>query len=114
MTAAAIEVRDLSHRYPGADVLALSSVSFAVRPGQRLGLLGPNGAGKSTLMRLLCGYLPLTDMGRLRVDGLDVATQSLQVRTRVGYMPEHVPLYPELRVHEHLSFRAAIKRVPRA
>jgi ABC-2 type transport system ATP-binding protein len=113
MTAAAIEVQDLSHRYPGADVQALRSVSFAVEPGQRLGLLGPNGAGKSTLMRLLCGYLPLGDTGRLRVDGLDVATESLNVRTRVGYMPEHVPLYPELRVSEHLAFRASIKRVPR-
>ena len=113
MTAAAIEVSDLSHRYPGADVQALSQVSFSVEPGHRLGLLGPNGAGKSTLMRLLCGYLPLGDTGRLRVDGLDVATDSLNVRTRVGYMPEHVPLYPELRVAEHLSFRASIKRVPR-
>ncbi len=113
MTAAAIEVRDLSHRYPGAEVQALSQVSFSVEPGARLGLLGPNGAGKSTLMRLLCGYLPLGDTDRLRVDGLDVATDSLDVRTRVGYMPEHVPLYPELRVAEHLSFRASIKRVPR-
>ncbi|MCR9164823.1 MAG: ABC transporter ATP-binding protein [Nannocystaceae bacterium] len=113
MTAATIEVRELSHRYPGADVQALRQVSFAVEPGQRLGLLGPNGAGKSTLMRLLCGYLPLADTGRLRVDGLDVATDSLRVRTRVGYMPEHVPLYPELRVAEHLSFRASIKRVAR-
>lgn len=113
MTAASIEVRGLTHRYPGAEQPALSDVSFEVRPGQRLGLLGPNGAGKSTLMRLLCGYLPRTGGGRLRVDDLDVATASLQVRARVGYMPEHVPLYPELRVHEHLSFRASIKRVPR-
>ncbi|MGH1341175.1 MAG: ABC transporter ATP-binding protein [Nannocystales bacterium] len=113
MTAASIEVRGLSHRYPGADVQALNDVSFGVDSGQRLGLLGPNGAGKSTLMRLLCGYLPLAGSGQLRVDGLDVATDSLKVRTRAGYMPEHVPLYPELRVHEHLSFRASIKRVPR-
>lgn len=113
MNAASIEVRGLTHRYPGADVAALSDVSFSVEPGARLGLLGPNGAGKSTLMRLLCGYLPLTETGRARVDGLDVATDSLQVRTRVGYMPEHVPLYPELRVREHLSFRASIKRVAR-
>jgi len=114
MTAASIQVCELSHRYPGADVQALRDVSFGVESGQRLGLLGPNGAGKSTLMRLLCGYLPLAGTGQLRVDGLDVATDSLKVRTRVGYMPEHVPLYPELRVHEHLSFRASIKRVPRA
>lgn len=114
MSAASIEVRALSHRYPGADTQALREVSFGVESGQRLGLLGPNGAGKSTLMRLLCGYLPLTGTGKVRVDGLDVATESLKVRSRVGYMPEHVPLYPELRVHEHLAFRASIKRVPRA
>jgi len=113
MSAAAVEVRSLSHRYPGADTRALRDVSFSVKPGQRLGLLGPNGAGKSTLMRLLCGYLPLSTAGHLRVDGFDVATASLKVRARVGYMPEHVPLYPELRVREHLSFRASIKRVPR-
>ncbi|MEM6294084.1 MAG: ABC transporter ATP-binding protein [Myxococcota bacterium] len=107
-------VRSLSHRYPGAEVDALQDVSFCVKPGMRVGLLGPNGAGKSTLMRLLCGYLPLREAGRLAVDDLDVATDSLKVRTRVGYMPEHVPLYPELRVAEHLSFRASIKRVPRA
>ncbi len=113
MSAAAIEVQGLTHRYPGAAVLALKDVSFRVEPGQRLGLLGPNGAGKSTLMRLLCGFLPLAETGRVRVDGIDVATDSLQVRTRVGYMPEHVPLYPELRVREHLAFRASIKRVAR-
>ncbi len=114
MSGAAVTVRGLTHRYPGADVDALQDVSFSVQPGLRVGLLGPNGAGKSTLMRLLCGYLPLTESGRLQVDDLDVATASLEVRTRVGYMPEHVPLYPELRVHEHLSFRASIKRVPRS
>ncbi len=113
MTAAAIEVSGLSHRYRGAAAPALSDVSFRVEPGARLGLLGPNGAGKSTLMRLLCGFLPLAEPGRVRVDGIDVATDSLQVRARAGYMPEHVPLYPELRVREHLSFRASIKRVAR-
>lgn len=91
----------------------LDDIHLAFYPGAKIGVLGPNGAGKSTLMRLLCGYLPLTDAGRLKVDGLDVATDSLKVRARVGYMPEHVPLYPELRVAEHLGFRAAIKRVPR-
>lgn len=110
---AAIEVEQLTHRYGGADVDALHEVCFRVEPGQRLGLLGPNGAGKSTLMRLLCGYLPLGGRGQACIDGFDVAKDSLQVRTRVGYMPEHVPLYPELRVREHLQFRASIKRVAR-
>ncbi len=112
MSGASIEVRGLVHRYPGADVRALDDVSFTVASGQRLGLLGPNGAGKSTLMRLLCGYLPVHD-GAVRVDGLNVSTHSLAIRGRVGYMPEHVPLYPELRVREHLAFRAAIKHVGR-
>jgi ABC-2 type transport system ATP-binding protein len=110
---ASIRVDGLSHRYPGADVGALDSVSFRLEPGLRLGLLGPNGAGKSTLMRILCGYLPLQGDGRAEVAGFDVRTASLHVRERVGYLPEQVPLYPELRVREHLAFRAALKRVPR-
>ena len=110
---ASIVVDRLSHRYPGADVLALRDVSFTLKPGLRLGLLGPNGAGKSTMMRILCGYLPLQGSGAARVGDFDVRTQSLAVRERVGYMPEQVPLYPELRVREHLGFRASIKRIPR-
>jgi ABC-2 type transport system ATP-binding protein len=110
---ASIRVEGLSHRYPGADVRALDGVSFRLEPGLRLGLLGPNGAGKSTLMRILCGYLPLQGRGRAEVAGFDVVQQSLRVRERVGYLPEQVPLYPELRVREHLAFRAALKRVAR-
>lgn len=111
MTGASVHIDDVSHRYPGARRLALSDVGFAVEPGQRLGLLGPNGAGKSTLMRLLCGFLPLGSQGQLKVGDLDVRTQSRRVRARVGYMPEHVPLYHELRAIEHLSFRAQIKGI---
>ena len=112
---ASLVVEGLSHRYRGAERPALSDVSLAVEPGERLGLLGPNGAGKSTLMRLLCGYLPIATAPRTRVEvsGLDVRTQSKAVRARVGYMPEHVPLYYELRAVEHLTFRAKLKRVPR-
>ena len=112
---ASLVVEGLSHRYRGAERHALSNVSLAVEPGERLGLLGPNGAGKSTLMRLLCGYLPIavTPRTRVEVSGLDVRTQSKAVRAHVGYMPEHVPLYYELRAVEHLTFRARIKRVPR-
>ena len=115
--AASVRVRGLSHRYPGAQRSALCDVAFEVRPGQRLGLLGPNGAGKSTLMRILCGFLPVQGSAEhavaVEVAGHDVRRASLQVREQVGYLPEQVPLYPELRVREHLSFRAAIKRVPR-
>jgi ABC-2 type transport system ATP-binding protein len=112
--AASVSVRHVTHRYPGADRDALSDATFEVEPGQRLGLLGPNGAGKSTLMRLLCGFLPLSDRPRtaIEVAGLDVRTHSRRVRSSVGYMPEQVPLYHELRVHEHLRFRARVKGVP--
>lgn len=111
---ASLVVEDLSHRYSGADRDALSTVALSIEPGERLGLLGPNGAGKSTLMRLVCGFLPIAGGARTRVEvaGIDVKTRSAQVRARVGYMPEHVPLYYELRAREHLLFRARIKRVP--
>lgn len=110
---ASLEVGNLSFRYPGSDVQALREVGFRVAPGERLGLLGPNGAGKSTLMRLVCGYLRVP-RGRgtvVRVADLDVRDHALAVREQVGYLPEQVPLYHELRVREHLEFRAKIKRV---
>ena len=112
---ASLEVHALSHRYAGAGVRALEGVGFRVAPGERVGLLGPNGAGKSTLMRLVCGYLPVqrTADTRLRVGDVDVAGDSLRARRLVGYLPEQVPLYVELRVREHLDFRAAIKGVRR-
>jgi ABC-2 type transport system ATP-binding protein len=112
----ALRIERLSHRYPGADRLALDDVAFSVAPGERLGLLGPNGAGKSTLMRIACGFLPVQEGERaptVEVAGFDVRTQSLAVRRRVGYMPELVPLYTELRAVEHLRFRARLKGVPR-
>ncbi len=111
---ASLEVSNLSFRYPGSDVPALREVAFKVAPGERIGLLGPNGAGKSTLMRLLCGYLrvPRSRGTIARVAGLDVRDQALAVREQVGYLPEQVPLYHELRVREHLEFRAKIKRIP--
>lgn len=112
---ASLDVSNLSFRYPGSDVPALREVAFKVEPGQRVGLLGPNGAGKSTLMRLLCGYLrvPRSRGTVVEVAGLDVRDHALAVREQVGYLPEQVPLYHELRVREHLEFRARIKRVPR-
>jgi ABC-2 type transport system ATP-binding protein len=112
---ASLEVSNLTFHYPGSEDPALRSVSFAVSPGERVGLLGPNGAGKSTLMRICCGYLPVPH-GRdtlVRVGDFSVATQSLAVREMVGYLLEQVPLYQELRVREHLEFRAKIKRVAR-
>jgi ABC-2 type transport system ATP-binding protein len=108
---AMIQVNDLTKRYAG--VTALRNVSFEVRKGEIVGFLGPNGAGKTTTMRILAGFIPAT-AGTARVAGFDVFHQSLEVRRRVGYMPENNPLYGEMRVNEYLKFRAKLKGVPRA
>jgi ABC-2 type transport system ATP-binding protein len=88
-------------------------VSFFVPEGEVLGFLGPNGAGKTTTMRMITGYLTATS-GRVRVGGLEVERDPLAVRARIGYMPENVALYPEMRVEEYLRYRAAVEGVPRA
>ncbi len=106
-----IEVEGLTKRFVDRD--AVSNVSFFVPEGEVLGFLGPNGAGKTTTMRMITGYLPAT-AGRVRVAGLDLAADPLGVRARIGYLPENVALYPEMRVEEYLRFRAAIEGVPRA
>ena len=103
-----IDVAGLTKRYDA--VTALSDVSFQVQPGEIMGFLGPNGAGKTTALRILTGMLAST-AGAVRIDGLDVADQPLEVRRRIGYLPGHVALYPELRVTEYLHYRAAIKGV---
>ncbi len=105
-----IEVENLSKTYSG--FRAVQGISFHVDKGEIVGFLGPNGAGKSTTMKILAGYLPPTD-GRIRIAGFDVVTDSIEVRKRIGYMPENVPLYTEMRVNEFLRFRAELKRVPR-
>jgi ABC-2 type transport system ATP-binding protein len=92
-------------------VLAVDDLSFRVGEGEIVGFLGPNGAGKTTVMRMLTAFMPPTS-GRIRVAGFDPFWQSLQVRLRVGYLPESVPLYPEMRVSEYLFHRARLKRVP--
>ncbi len=93
-------------------VLAVDRVSFDVAQGEIVGLLGLNGAGKTTTMRILTTYLPATS-GIARMAGFDVRTQSLEVRQRIGYLPENVPLYPEMRVEEYLTFRAKLRGLPR-
>ncbi len=103
-----IEVVNLSKRYD--TVTALSNISFEVQPGEIMGFLGPNGAGKTTTLRILTGMLSPTE-GSVRIDGLDVTKRSLDVRRRIGYLPENVALYPELRVGEYLGYRATIKGV---
>jgi len=106
-----IQVSELTKRYAGHT--AVAGISFHVQRGEIVGLLGPNGAGKSTTMRILTGFLPATH-GKVRVAGFDVATESAEVRRRIGYMPENNPLYPEMRVREYLKFRARLKGLPRA
>jgi len=105
-----IEVDNLTKRYPG--VTAVDRLSFSVRKGEICGFLGANGAGKSTTMRILSGFIPATN-GRVSVAGYDVFADSLEVRKRIGYMPENVPLYTDMRINEYLEFRAALKGVPR-
>jgi ABC-2 type transport system ATP-binding protein len=106
-----IQVRRLSKRY-GA-VLAVDEISFAVGRGEIVGLLGPNGAGKTTTMRILTTFLTPTS-GRAALAGHDVLDEPLEVRRRVGYLPENVPLYNEMRVREYITYRAKLKDVPRA
>ena len=106
-----IEVDRLCKRYGTVD--AVDRLSFQVGRGEIVGLLGPNGAGKTTTMRMLTTFLSPTS-GRAVLAGHDVLDDPLQVRKRVGYLPENVPLYPEMRVREYLRFRAGLKDVPRS
>ncbi len=101
-----IDVVNLTKRYAGRT--ALVDISFRVGRGEIVGLLGPNGAGKSTTMRILSGFMPATS-GTARVAGLDVFHDSVEVRRRIGYMPENNPLHNEMRVREYLRFRARLK-----
>lgn len=105
-----IEVEGLTKTY--GPKTAIAGVSFRVTRGEIVGFLGPNGAGKTSTMRILAGYMPATD-GAAKIDGYDVLTQSLEARRRVGYLPENVPLYPEMDVESYLHFMASIKQVPR-
>src|SRR5947199_7034572 len=103
-----IKVENLTKRYAGQT--AIRDLSFEVGQGEIMGFLGPNGAGKTTTMRILAGFMPATS-GRASIAGFDVFEQSLQARSRLGYMPENVPLYNDMRVTEYLDYRAAIKGV---
>jgi ABC-2 type transport system ATP-binding protein len=104
-----IEVESLTKRY--GRTTAVDGVSFRVERGEILGFLGPNGAGKTTTMRILTCYLPPTE-GTARVAGHDVFTQPMEVKKRVGYLPETPPLYPDMSVRDYLDFCARIKAVP--
>ena len=105
-TSPVIEVSGLWKRY--GRVWAVRDATFQVPQGQIVGLLGPNGAGKSTILRILSCYIPAT-AGTVRIAGLDAFRDSDAIRRRIGYMPEHNPLYPEMRVLEYLKFRGRLK-----
>jgi lipooligosaccharide transport system ATP-binding protein len=105
-----IEARHLSKRY--GDVVAVQDVSFEVGRGEVVGFLGPNGAGKTTTMRMLTGFLPPTD-GTAVIAGHDIFGDPLAARRAIGYLPETLPLYPEMSVRSYLDYVARIKDVPR-
>jgi ABC-2 type transport system ATP-binding protein len=103
-----IEVEQLTKRY--GDVKAIDNVSFRVEKGEILGFLGPNGAGKTTTMRILTCFLPATE-GTARIAGYDVFSQAMEVKRRIGYLPENPPIYTEMTVDSYLDFVAKIKGV---
>jgi ABC-2 type transport system ATP-binding protein len=105
-----IEVQSLTKRYGARE--AVRDVSFRVGMGEIVGFLGPNGAGKTTTLRMLTGFLPPSE-GSARVAGFDVVTQSMQVRARIGYLPEAVPLYRDLTVSAYLDFVGVLKGLAR-
>ncbi|MGH7390757.1 MAG: ABC transporter ATP-binding protein [Candidatus Rokuibacteriota bacterium] len=106
-----IEVQDLTKHY--GPVTAIRDVSFGVGTGEVVGFLGPNGAGKSTTMRILSCFMPASS-GTARVAGYDVFKDSMEVRRRIGYLPENVPLYADMRVAPYLDFVAEVKGLGRA
>jgi ABC-2 type transport system ATP-binding protein len=103
-----IEVQDLTKKY--GSIMAVNSISFTAKPGQVTGFLGPNGAGKTTTMRMLTGFLPPTS-GKALVAGHDVFDQSMEVRKRVGYLPENVPLYRDMTALSYLMYIGEIRGV---
>ena len=110
MTDAMIDVQNLTKDY--GTYLALRDVTFDVKKGEILGFLGPNGAGKTTTMRILTGYMPPTS-GSARIANFDVFADSMEVRKRIGYLPETVPLYTEMSVWDYLDFAARLRDVSR-
>ena len=104
-----IKVEQLTKKYAG--VTGIDQISFEVGKGEIVGFLGPNGAGKTTTMRILASYMPASS-GRATVAGFDVFSESLKARRHLGYLPENVPLYHDMRVNEYLRYRGALKRSP--
>ena len=103
-----IEVKNLNKAY--GSLQAVKDVSFAIERGEIVGFLGPNGAGKSTTMKIITGFIPMSD-GSVTVDGTNIAKDSLAVRKRIGYLPESNPLYTDMLVYDYLEHVATIRGV---
>ena len=106
-----IEVHNLTKRY--GPHTAVDDISFSVPKGEVVGFLGPNGAGKSTTMNILTGYLSATE-GEVTIDGTDILESPVDVKRRIGYLPENPPIYGEMTVREYLNFVCRIKQVPKS
>jgi ABC-2 type transport system ATP-binding protein len=105
-----IEAHELTRRY--GPKTAVDGISFSVGEGEILGILGPNGAGKTTTLRMITGFLPPSE-GRVTVAGLDLVDEPRRARRQIGYLPENVALYPEMRVEEYLAYRARLEGLDR-
>ena len=105
-----IEARDLTRLY--GDFTAVADVSFSIDEGEIVGILGPNGAGKTTTIRMITGFLPPT-AGQVTIAGHDLLSDPLKARRQIGYLPENVALYPEMRVREYLAYRARLAGMAR-
>ncbi|CAN5429305.1 ATP-binding cassette domain-containing protein [soil metagenome] len=106
-----IKVENLSKYY--GDQAAVNNISFEIQTGEIVGFLGPNGAGKSTTMKMITTYLT-PNSGKISVEDLDTAENSLEVRKRIGYLPEQNPLYPDMNVIEYLEYAAELESIPKA
>lgn len=103
-----LQVQSISRRY--GSQLAVNNVSFSIKKGEIIGLLGHNGAGKTTIMKMLSGYLE-ADSGQISLDGLDIQQHRQAIQQQLGYLPEHLPLYPEMTVLDYLDYAADLKGI---
>ncbi|MBU4331993.1 ABC transporter ATP-binding protein [Patescibacteria group bacterium] len=104
-----IQVQNLTKKFN--DITAVNEASFEIRDGEVLGFLGPNAAGKTTTMRIITGFIAPTS-GTVKVGDLDVRENSLEIRKKIGYLPESVPLYEDMKVYEYLKFIAEVRSIP--
>ncbi|MGD2172922.1 MAG: ABC transporter ATP-binding protein [Gammaproteobacteria bacterium] len=104
-----LEIEHLTRDYDG--FMAVDDVSFSIQQGEIAGLLGHNGAGKTTIMKMISGYLE-PSAGRIEIDGMDIARHRTEVQRRIGYLPETLPIYPEMSVADYLDYAARLKGLP--